>query len=380
MLRRVFQLTKKGRQLTYTVEIGIIEPDNRRIAPECGVQMSNNQNNNYGQYNQNRQMNSYRGGSRQPQYAPRQTDNRGGQSNAGLNIIVLLCALVAVIAVFYISCSMCGSCAKEPTPPVTEQQQQSVPEPATVRVTFPEGFNVMQYGARLEENNVCSASDFYETMNTVDFSESYDFLPEFSELEGRDYYLEGYLFPDTYDFYVGESPKSVIRRFLNNFDAKIGEELRQAALLTGEFYRTETDLDDIIIMASIVEREISVPSEMPGVAAVFWNRMKYPGGTVDGSATGGFFQSDATKFYPYVMDTAPGGFVSDYNTFNVKGLPKGPICCPSYDAIVGSIYPDHDNGSFFFYTDINKKVYYAVTLKEHQANWKYCVDNGLNPW
>lgn len=348
--------------------------------------MNNNTNRQYGgQYSRSAQntRNTYRGGQRQPQYTP---DNRGGNDNTGLKIIVLLCALVAIIAVFYISCSMCARCdsCADAQPAVTDPVPEEDPEPqiATVRVTFPEGYNIRQYGQRLEENGVCSASDFYDTMNTVDFSAEYDFLPSFEELDDRDYHLEGYLFPDTYDFYVGESAGSVIRRFLNNFDVKIGDELRQAALTTGEFYGTTTDLDDIIIMASIVEREINVPAEMDGVAAVFWNRIKYPGGTVNGSATGGFFQSDATKYYPYVfnVDELPEGFVSDYNTFNVKGLPKGPICCPSFDAIKASIYPDHDNGSFFFYTDINKVVYYAVTLSEHQKNWKYCVDNGLNPW
>ena len=355
--------------------------------------MNNSQHNNsrssdrqYSRASQNG-MNAYRGAQRQPQYAagtPRSTGRAaGGESSMGLKIIVLLCALVALVAVFYISCSMCtrcGGCTQEVIDPAPVEDD--TPQIATVRVTFPEGYNIRQYGQRLEENGVCSASDFYETMNTVDFSAEYDFLPEFSVLQERDYCLEGYLFPDTYDFYVGESAQSVIRRFLNNFGVKITDELRQAALTTGEFYGTETDLDAIIIMASIVEREINVPAEMDGVAAVFWNRIKYPGGTVNGSATGGFFQSDATKFYPYVynVDTIPEGFVSDYNTFNVKGLPKGPICCPSYDAIVASIYPDHDNGSFFFYTDINKTVYYAVTLAEHNANWKYCVENGLNPW
>ncbi len=329
-------------------------------------------------------MNNYRGGRHQPQYAPRQQGGGNGQNGRGMRLLVLLCGLVAIFAVFYISCTTCdrcSSCGKEEQPPQIQIDDTPIePAVSTVRVTFPEGNNIMQYGQRLEENGVCSASDFYETMNTVDFSEEYDFLPEFSQLEGRDYRLEGYLFPDTYDFYIDENPQSVIRRFLSNFDAKIGDELRQAALKTGEFYGVETDLDDIIIMASIVEREINVPEEMDGVAAVFWNRIKHPGGTVNGSATGGFFQSDATKFYPYIMDTAPEGFASEYNTFKVKGLPKGPICCPSYDAIVGSINPDHEEDAFFFYTDINKKVYYAVTLDEHNKNWKYCVENGLNPW
>lgn len=258
--------------------------------------------------------------------------------------------------------------------------QPSPTQPATVRVTFPEGLTVMQMSQLLESNGVCSASDFCNTMNTVDFSGQYPFLPEFSELSDRVYYLEGYLFPDTYDFYVGESAESVIKRFLNNFSNRISEEMIQSAAAVGGFYNTELSFDDIIIMASIIEREISgITNEMPGVAAVFYNRIKYPQGTADGSATGGYFQSDATKFYPYVRATAPSGFVSEYNTFNVKGLPKGPICNPSMSSIIGALNPDHSQDAFFFYTDVNGKVYYAVTFSQHQKNWKYCVENGLEP-
>lgn len=287
------------------------------------------------------------------------------------------CVAVLVLLAVYVTSVNCSSCQKEEppyTPPV--QQEDAI---ATVRVTFAEGKNIIQYGELLEQNGVCTAQEFYDAMNTTDYSGEYDFLPSFEELADRPYKLEGYLFPDTYDFYQPESAQSVIKRFLDNFAVRVPAELRSGAANTGDYYGQGFSFDDVLTMASIVEREINVPAEMPGVAAVFYNRMKYPGGTLDGSATGGFFQSDATKFYPYVFGTQPEGFVSEYNTFNVKGLPKGPICCPSYEAICGALSPDHSVDAFFFYTDINKKVYYAVTLAEHQSNWRYCVDNGLAP-
>lgn len=288
--------------------------------------------------------------------------------------LALLCAVLLLTG----AALFAGGCGKDEMP-VPQSFQQQEEGPATARVTFPEGRNIMQYAELLEQNGVCSGEAFINQMNTVDYSADYDFLPSFDKLEGRVYKLEGYLFPDTYDFYLDESPDSVIRRFLNNFGSRVTPELRAAVAETGDFYGQSFTLDDIIIMASIVEREINVPEETDGVAAVFYNRMKYPGGTVEGSATGGFFQSDATKFYPYVYDTVPEDFTSEYNTFKVKGLPKGPICCPSLSAVKGAVYPDHDNGAFFFYTDVNKTVYYAETLAEHQANWRYCRDNGLEP-
>lgn len=295
-------------------------------------------------------------------------------------LTVLAAAIIVLLALFgYLSCI--GSDDEEidnpvePTPPAQEQNDG----PSTVRVTFAEGLNIMQYAQRLEENGVCTAEEFYTTMNTVDFSAEYSFLPSFEELSDRIYYLEGYLFPDTYDFYVGENPESVIKRFLNRFGQLITEDMMAQVSHVSEAYGEEFTFDDIIIMASIVEREINIPEEMDGVAAVFYNRIKHPGGTVNGSATGGYFQSDATKFYPYIFGTAPEGFVSEYNTFNVKGLPKGPICCPSLDAIKASLAPDLEEDAFFFYTDINKKVYYAVTYDEHLKNYRYCVENDLDP-
>ncbi len=338
-------------------------------------QSNNRQSNSYRQYNGSRRYENNRQYENSRQYAP---NDSGRRSSITPNIVIvaLAAAVVAIVLICYLSCS--DSKPQLPSPP-----QISTPTtnngPATVRVTFPEGLNVLQFGERLEKNNVCSASDFYDTMNSVDFSADFSFLPSFDELSDRTYKLEGYLFPDTYDFYVGESAESVIRRFLKRFGQVITPELMAQAANVGEFYGTSFTFDDVLIMASIVEREINVPDEMDGVAAVFFNRIKYPSGTVDGSATGGYFQSDATKFYPYIFGTAPEGFVSEYNTFNVKGLPKGPICCPSLDAIKGTLNPDHDQNAFFFYTDINKHVYYAVTFSEHQKNYRYCVDNGLAP-
>ncbi len=296
-------------------------------------------------------------------------------------ILVVLAAAIAVLLLLFGYLSCVGGEDDEQddtTPPVAENSEQN-DGPATVRVTFAEGLNIMQYAARLEENGVCTADEFYTAMNTVDFSSEYSFLPPFEELSGRIYYLEGYLFPDTYDFYVGESAESVIRRFLNRFGQLVTDEMMAQVASVSEAYGEEFTFDDIVIMASIVEREISIPEEMDGVAAVFYNRIKHPGGTVNGSATGGCFQSDATKFYPYIFGTAHEGFVSEYNTFNVKGLPKGPICCPSIDAIKASLAPDLEEDAFFFYTDINKKVYYAVTYDEHLKNYRYCIENDLDP-
>ncbi len=244
----------------------------------------------------------------------------------------------------------------------------------TVRVTFPEGRTVMQYGALLEANEVCMADDFYAAMRNNDFTADYDFLPSNDILQQREYPLEGYLYPDTYDFFVGEDAISVIKRFLNNFDAKVSDELVNHANSNGEgFKRVEMSFDNAINLASIVERESPTNNERSKIAACFYNRMENP----SVSGTGGKLQSDATKFYPYVAGNTPENFESEYDTYDFAGLPKGPICSPSLSSIEAAVYPDRACKAYFFYNDINDKHYYAETYDQHLKNIKYCRDNGI---
>jgi UPF0755 protein len=114
----------------------------------------------------------------------------------------------------------------------------------TVRITFPEGYSIRQIGALLEENKVCSAEDFVNTCNTYNFS--HEFLRNVPMVENR---LEGYLYPDTYDFYLGESSVSAANRFLNNFNKRYTDAMRD---LTVESGRT---MDEIVVIASLVEKE-----------------------------------------------------------------------------------------------------------------------------
>ncbi len=252
--------------------------------------------------------------------------------------------------------------------------RQAAAEPATVNVTFPEGRTVRQYGALLEDHGVCSAEDFYTEMRTTDFTADYSFLPSNDILQQREYPLEGYLYPDTYTFYVGENPQSVIKRFLNNFAVRVSDEVVNYANSNGEgFSNIEMSFDKAVILASIIERESPDDTERDKIAAVFWNRMEHP----SVSGTGGKLQSDATHYYPYVVSDAPEGFRSEYDTYDIKGLPKGPICNPSASSIRAAVYPDTTCKAYFFFNDKMGNHYYAETYEQHKKNIQYCKDNGL---
>ena len=245
---------------------------------------------------------------------------------------------------------------------------------SVVDVTFPEGRTVRQYGALLEENGVCTAEDFYAEMRNTDFTADYAFLPSNAILQQREYPLEGYLYPDTYSFYKGEAPASVIKRFLNNFQAKVPDELVAYADSNGEgFKRIDMSFDNAVILASIIERESPTDNERAKIAACFYNRMENP----SVSGTGGKLQSDATKYYPYVVGQVPEGFESQYDTYDFAGLPIGPICSPSLSSIKAAVYPDTSCTAYFFFNDKNDKHYYADTYEQHLKNIQYCKDNGL---
>ena len=252
---------------------------------------------------------------------------------------------------------------------------QTVAEPATARVTFTEGKTVRQYGALLEENGVCSAEDFYNEMRVTDFTADYSFLPSNEILQQREYPLEGYLYPDTYTFYIGEKPKSVIKRFLRNFAVRVSDEMVNYANSNGEgFQKVDMSFDSAVILASIIERESPDNAERDKISAVFWNRMENP----KVSGTGGKLQSDATHYYPYVVtDERPEGFRSEYDTYDIVGLPKGPVCSPSVDSIRAAVYPDTTCKAYFFFNDKQGNHYYAETYAQHKKNIQYCKDHGL---
>lgn len=236
----------------------------------------------------------------------------------------------------------------------------------TVTVTFPEGFSTVQIAQRLEESGVCPAEDFMKEVNNIDiYAESFSIL---SGIDSKDkaYALEGYIFPDTYEFYKGENASSAIKRFLRNTDSKFSEEHRQRAKELG------FTVDEVIILASIVQKEAGFKQEMPKVASVLINRLKSPSYPK--------LQCDVTINYvnDYIYDSP---FLSEdtskygalYNTYKCDNLPAGAICNPGIDAIEAVLYAE-DTNYFFFVTDSDNNYYYSATYEEHL---KKCKEAGL---
>ena len=230
-----------------------------------------------------------------------------------------------------------------------------------VKVNFYEGMTLREIAQRLEENGVCGYDEFIEAAKT----ETFEY--EFEGMMGTDekIYLkwEGYLFPDTYEFYTDSTPRSVIAKFIENFNNKFSAEyyLRMQEL--------GMSLEEVITLASVIQSEAAYMEDMKIVSSVFHNRLA-PGSGLP------YLQSDVTYFYyteniePYVEDEALSDeYLYAYYTYTDyrAGLPVGPICNPGLNAIKAALYPD-DTNYYYFVTDHDGNFYYAKTMAEHEAN------------
>jgi len=214
-----------------------------------------------------------------------------------------------------------------------------------VEVLIPERANIDDIMRILEEKGVCTKADFRAAMKNGNYSDI-SFVADIPD-DMVYYRFEGYLFPDTYQFYnydSAECAELAIRKMLRRTEEVLTQDL--LAQIKAD-YKT---LHDVLTMASIVELEASAsPEEMPKVAAVFYNRLVWDEPQRLGSSP--------TAEYPYGEGR--------YDTNKIEGLPVGPLCSPSIAAIKASIYPEKDFPYTYFVTDSEMKFYYNETYREH---------------
>lgn len=215
-----------------------------------------------------------------------------------------------------------------------------------VLITIPEGYTVKQIFERLEEKEVCSSEELWDIAANYDFESEYEFLDGIPD-KGDPYRLEGFLFPDTYYFYVGDDAERVIGKFLDNFEVKFGDVyIERAAELDYSIY-------DIITIASMIERESSsYEGERDMIASVIYNRIN--------SSSFSLLQIDATILYGMARNgdedlPLSTDYDSPYNTYQNTGLPPGPISNPGEAAIRGALYPEDSN---YYYYALHKDGYH----------------------
>ena len=224
--------------------------------------------------------------------------------------------------------------------------------PDELTITYPEGFTLQQMAARTAAKNIGTEQEFVQAANPALYSNKYTFLDELPP--GRD--LEGYLFPDTYRVFPDDSSADVIKRMLTAFNNKFSAELFQEARALDRTF------DQIIIMASIIEREVQSDEDMVLVSSVLWQRLDDNTGLA----------ADATIRYTLSKWDKPLTqqdlqIDSPYNTRKYRGLPPGPVSNPGLRAIVAAARPKKSNYYYYLSTPQGETIF-SRTLDEHNAN------------
>lgn len=233
------------------------------------------------------------------------------------------------------------------------------------RFTIPEGWNVEQIADHLASKGLVDREVFLREVNYGSFPD-FPFVAQIPQNEQRTYRLEGYLFPETYEVKEGASEREIIAMMLAQFQKEWKDEW------TEELKAKHLTMDQAVVLASIVEREVVVDKERPIVAGVFYNRLRdnWP---LQADATVQFVlgkQKERLTYEDLKVD-------SPYNTYTNPGLPPGPIANPGRESLAAVIYPEeHD---YYFYVtkkDGSSEHYFARTLAEHNQNNAKSKQNG----
>ncbi len=231
----------------------------------------------------------------------------------------------------------------------------------TVTVTVPEGLTLEQIAVRLSESGLVDYEEFFALAKET--------IPALGEvLPGQRHAVEGYLFPDTYEFEPEVTAEAVLHRLQSRLAEVLNDSLRERAA------ELELSLHQVMTMASLVEREVQVAGERELVAAVLHNRLK----------RGMLLQIDATVIYALgehktVVLYQDLEVKSPYNTYRTAGLPPGPISSSGRSSIEAVLYPaDVDYLYYVAKGDGTGGHYFARTLAEHEANRQKARQNRSN--
>lgn len=244
-------------------------------------------------------------------------------------------------------------------------------------VLIPEGYSCRQIFALLESKGICKAADL-EAWAASGELDDYWFLEGVQR--GDKYCLEGFLFPDTYDFYENSTPKQALEKMLDGFDYRFSEELYATLPALNEHisemmrkngkdeaYIAENQLDlrKLITVASLIEEETSSPKESYTIASVIYNRLYNWGNNPT------YLNIDAALFYALgehksALTAADKEVDSPYNTYRYQGLVPGPISNPGLDSIKAALDPESTSYYYYVLNPAAGEHDFSKTLAEHE--------------
>ncbi|MCE5189534.1 MAG: endolytic transglycosylase MltG [Eubacteriales bacterium] len=250
---------------------------------------------------------------------------------------------------------------------IVEELCEGNPPKATVKFTIPEGYTVAGIAkVLLEKGLITSETQLLDAVKTGDAFQSFAFISAAAateHVESRAYLLEGYLFPDTYEVYADASVETILIKMLNRFNDVFSEEYLTRAQELG------MTMDQVVTLASLIEREAQAPDDFAKVSAVFHNRL-------DQDMP---LQSCASLSYvlgmtKYTFTDAERETDSLYNTYKFNGLPVGPVSNPGKAAIEAALYPNETfvSEGYLYFCNQNPaethELIFAKTYEEHQEN------------
>lgn len=243
-----------------------------------------------------------------------------------------------------------------------------------ILITIPEGKSLEHIADILASQTIRTSEEYLETWQDPDFLnqviEDFWFIDETILDDDLRYALEGYLFPETYYFYIEGSVKSATYTMLNQMEKVLDE--YESGISSSSY-----NVHELLTLASIIELEGVSNSSRSMISGVFYNRLN------NGMELG----SDVTTYYGLGIDLTDGPLTkTQFNTYtpyntrnsNVIGLPVGAICNPGKSSIEAAIYPTA-NDNYFFVADINMETYFRQTYDEHLLLIQQLKDDGLWP-
>lgn len=231
------------------------------------------------------------------------------------------------------------------------------------RFTIPEGYTAAQIAQALFEAGILEDQEEFLALCKDGTLLAAEYLDPILNASDRRYALEGYLFPDTYEIYEDATAGDILKKMLNRF----------TVVFTAEDARRAKELgfttDQVVALASMIEREAGAAEDFPRVSAVFHNRLRQ-GMSLESCAT----LSYALGVKKYTFTESELATVSPYNTYRNKGLPVGPVCNPGRTAIQAALYPSEEylSEGYLYFCNMNPKqtnqLVFARTYDEHRRN------------
>jgi UPF0755 protein len=244
---------------------------------------------------------------------------------------------------------------------ITSEESTAETERVELKVTIPEGFRIDQIADAVDEAGMNGGREaFLDALKDFDYS-GYDFLDGMPNNNGRLYALEGFLYPDTYNFMSDDPPEYLIQSMLDNFESKVTPEMRDQAEAQG------MSLYEVITLASIVEREAAIGTERPIIADVYLNRLE-AGMRLEADPTVQYPLGKEGNWWPRLGRDDTANTDSPYNAYLNGGLPPGPISNPGLDSILAVLNPDDTNYLFFVAIGDSGEHVFAETYEEHEQN------------